>query len=1007
MGLLVDNLDAAEYNASFLTVAQVSGAGASSATVDTSGAHYMNRVPDWVFFDIAGGAEGDSFVIRGGGGVNGTATLGGVVFDSVMASLGTGLLLEAGHSGSDSVLLGIQPAIGFWTNTANAPWLHLDGGSASGRGSATIGFYTDENPDASPRIGTLTLAGQTVTVRQAGASYAPLAPVFSLPFPTLTKAQGIAVDTEGNVYVADTANSRVLKWSPADNSVSVLISEGLNHPNGVAVDRYGNVYIADTGNSQLRVWTPGGAGGILLRQPDLVAPYGVAVDDDLNVYITDRSAKKLLKWVKQEARLTTLIQSGLDDPTGVAVDVAGNLYIADTSANVVRKWTASNQTLSDLASGLNNPIGVAADGSGNVYIADLGSKEIKRWSGLSGVFSPSPSIKLSGPVGVAVRKTGDLYVLDSGSGRVVERVQALVADLPSPIVIVGSGPGELPPVLSSSLNLVAPFSPVSDQPWLHVTGVAKGVVIFSCDANLTGTPRDGHLYVLGKQFTVTQIGPSLPTTSRWEGPDAGVDSVLLNADAALGTWTAQTMESWLHVNADSTSGLGTATVGFSFDANPGPTRSGTLFVAGLAFTVNQAGASYVPVNLVTPLIYSTNFNLPALTAPNGVATDNSGNVYVADSGANAIKKWTAADNTLTTVVSDGLNGPEGVAVDDDGNLFIADTGNSALKKWDVADHTLTNLVSSGLYRPEAVAVDASGNVYLAEPAAGAVVKWSASDGSLTNLLPNDVVLNTPYGVAVDRTGAIYVADTYHDRILKVSGDRVTTVVNIYRPYGLSVDDSGNVYFSSLQNFALRKWTAADKTVTEVPHADHASYATVDRLGNLYWVENNGVANKVSEIVRAFVDPTHLTMRSEAPTTGSLRPVLPPEVNLLPPFAPTSDSDWLTITGTSGGVVNLETSATKGYRTTSVHLLGQTIPVNQAPPMLLNITPYRPGSPVELSFLPTGITTPFELLTTTNLALPIDQWTSLVTGSIGQVGVVVFDEEYNAKEGQRYYHLRSP
>lgn len=92
VGLMVDNLDFASFNAASLQLVQVAGGSAASGPVATTSAVLNNQVPDWVFFDLAGAAAGDTFVVRGLGGSEGTATLGGVTFDSV----GT----TGGHIGS-------------------------------------------------------------------------------------------------------------------------------------------------------------------------------------------------------------------------------------------------------------------------------------------------------------------------------------------------------------------------------------------------------------------------------------------------------------------------------------------------------------------------------------------------------------------------------------------------------------------------------------------------------------------------------------------------------------------------------------------------------------------------------------------------------------------------------------------------------------------------------------------------------------------------------------------
>ena len=78
---------------------------------------------------------------------------------------------------------------------------------------------------------------------------------------------------------------------------------------------------------------------------------------------------------------------------------------------------------------------------------------------------------------------------------------------------------------------------------------------------------------------------------------------------------------------------------------------------------------------------------------------------IADTDNNAIKEWNAATQTVTTLVSSGLDHPFGVAVDEAGNVYIADFDNSAIKEWNAATQTASTLVSSGLDRPNGVAVD--------------------------------------------------------------------------------------------------------------------------------------------------------------------------------------------------------------------------------------------------------------------------------------------------------------
>ena len=138
---------------------------------------------------------------------------------------------------------------------------------------------------------------------------------------------------------------------------------------------------------------------------------------------------------------------------------------------------------------------------------------------------------------------------------------------------------------------------------------------------------------------------TLGTPSLVESPSAGQDS---DTVLATGAWTASTTTSWITVNTPS--GTGNGVVNFSFTANAGATRTGTLTLAGQPLTVTQAGAGYVAA-ATTTLVGA------GLSLPTSVAVDGSGNVYIADYLNNAIKEWNAANGTVTTLVSAGLAQP--------------------------------------------------------------------------------------------------------------------------------------------------------------------------------------------------------------------------------------------------------------------------------------------------------------------------------------------------------------
>jgi DNA-binding beta-propeller fold protein YncE len=922
------------------------------------------------------------------------------------AALGASALFEGRGGDSDSVVLAVKPASGTWTATANAPWLHLSEADQMSTGSTNVVFNYDANPGTT-RTGTLTIACQTLTVTQAGSNYvAAPAPVTALVASGLSNPHGVAVDSAGNVYIADTGNNAIKEWRTVSNTVTTLVASGLSSPMGVAVDGAGNLYIADTGNSAIKKWTAANNTVTTLVDAGLNQPRGVAVDGAGNVYIADTSNNAIKEWTTSNNTLTTLIASGLNQPRGVAVDVAGNVYIADAYDNALKVWTAANGALATLYDwGLNLPSGVAVDGAGNVYIADASNNVIQEWITAFPTPTTLAAWGLSNPSGVAVDAIGNVYIADTANNAVKELPRAFV-DPTTKFEGPDAGTDVLPVLLRATANLRAPFAPTSDRAWLTVTGITNGVVSFAFSANTGSSNRTALITLLGQIIPITQFGPpSLGTTALLEGPGTGSDSVVLVAYQTT-AWTATANAGWLHVSAANLSGTGSTNVVFSYDANPSATRTGTLTIGGQTLTVTQAGSTYIAApGPMTALVAS------GLSNPYGVAVDGAGNVYITDSGHSALKKWTAASNTVTTLVASGLNNPLGVAVDGAGNVYIADQRNSAIKEWSAANHTVTTLVGWELDHPGGVAVDGAGDVYIGGGWNWTIKKWTAANSIVTTLIASG--LRYPMGVTVDGAGNVYTACAGDGEITKwtAANNTVTKLVTsgLFDPNGVAVDGAGNVYISDRNNNAIKKWTPVNSTVTTLVSTglSYPEAVAVDGAGNLYIADS--LNNAVKELPYAFVDPT---AKTEGPGAGSdaLPVVLPATANLRAPFTPTSDQEWLTITGVTNAVVSFAFEANTGStsRTANITLLGQPIAITQtvlAPPMLIGPMLLEDGT-FQLSFSNNDPGVSFTVLTTTNPSLPLADWT--VAGPATNIAPGLFQfSTTSTNNPQGYYRVRSP
>jgi sugar lactone lactonase YvrE len=837
-------------------------------------------------------------------------------------TLGATAVWEAPYSGSDSIVLAVAPPFTTWTATSDVPWLHLSVGNQSGAGSTNVVFSFDANPGAT-RSGTLTIAGQTLTVTQAGSTYVMANPLTALVSSNLNYPQGIAVDAAGNVYIADTQNNAIKKWTAGSNAVSMLVSTGLGGPQALAVDVAGNVYIADTQNNAIKKWTAATASLSTLVSAGLNRPQGVALDAAGNVYIADTGNSTIKKWNAVGSNVVTLVTSGLSFPEGVAVDAAGNVYIADSGNNAIKEWNAGTSSVTTLVSASGFLSGVAVDGAGNVYIADLDSLTVSKWTAAANTLTTLVASGLFGPCGLAVDGTGNVYVADAEANAIQELPYAFV-DATTRSETGGAGSDVLPAVLPPSQNVLAPFAPSSDQTWLTITGITNGAVGFSFNDN-NGPSRTAHITVLGQSVAITQSRYSiysLGTTNVLEGPTGGSNSVVLAVSPNFGAWTATANAPWLHLSEATQSGVGPTNVIFGRDANPGATRTGTLTIAGQTVTVTQAGSSYVPASVPAVLISA------GLNAPKGVAVDSTGNVYIADTGNNAIKEWVAASNSLIVPVATGLNAPQGVAVDGVGSVYIADTGNNALKKWTPANNAVTTLVASGLSVPTGVAVDGMGNVFIANNAYGSAVnEWTVANGSLTTL----VSVSYPSGVAVDVAGNVYVVANYYGlgQVTELRPDSSVTVLvtSWCSPFGVAVDGAGNVYIGESGYNAIGVWNAVANDTNALVSSGLSGPCgvAVDGAGNVYFADTGN--NAIKELPHAFLDATP---KIEGPLAGndSLPAVLPATAGLFALFPPTSDQPWLTVSGVTNGIVSFSFTATTSNRTAHISLLGQSIPIHQ-------------------------------------------------------------------------------
>jgi PKD repeat protein len=553
---------------------------------------------------------------------------------------------------------------------------------------------------------------------------------------------GVAVDGAGDVFIADSANNRVLVDKPNGSggyTRGVVDDTGLCSPEGVAVDGSGDVFIADTCHNRVLVDKPNGSGGYTRSVVDdtgLFSPYGVAVDASGDVFFTDTAHNRVLVDKPNSSggyTQSAVDDTGLDFPEGVAVDASGDVVIADFENNrvVVDKPNGTGgYSQSLVAAGLSRPEGVAVDGAGDVFISDALDNQVLVQKPNGG--SVVDDTGLDEPFGVAVDGSGDVFIADSGNNRVL-------LDKPN-------GTGGYTHSVVDSPDLSSP----------HGVAVGESGDVFIADTGhnrvLLDKPNGTGGYTLS---VVDSTGLSSPSGVAVDGSgdvfiaDSGHDQVVVGRPNGTGGFTRSVV----------------GPTGLSDPLGVAVDGSGDVFIADtgnnrvLLDKPNGTGG------------YTQSVAATGLSSPHGVAVDASGDVFIADTGHNQVllDKPNGTGGYTQSVAATGLSSPHGVAVDASGDVFIADTGHNQVlldKPNSSGGYTQSVVGPTGLSFPEGVAVDGSGEVFIADTGHNQVVLDKPnSTGSYTQS-ETDLGVTAPAGLAVDASRHVFIADTPNDRVVE-------------------------------------------------------------------------------------------------------------------------------------------------------------------------------------------------------------------------------------------------
>ena len=247
--------------------------------------------------------------------------------------------------------------------------------------------------------------------------------------------RGMAIDSAGNIFVADTNNGRIEKFSASGVFITSMGTKGSGHgqfeaPSGLAVDRFSNIYVADASNHRLQKLAPDGT---LIGEwaPGFYGPRRIAIGPDCAVYVVDQGRTRIVKLSPDGRVLTTWGSAGngdgqFGDHTSVAVDPTTNkVYVADPRNNRIQIFDSDGKFLTKWSvPEWGQPAGfedLAIDSQrGRLYASSANMNTILVFDlqgNRTGPLTPTPPDKLNSPSALALAKD-KLLVLNSGSARV-------------------------------------------------------------------------------------------------------------------------------------------------------------------------------------------------------------------------------------------------------------------------------------------------------------------------------------------------------------------------------------------------------------------------------------------------------------------------------------------------------------------------------------------------------------------------------------------------------------
>ena len=643
---------------------------------------------------------------------------------------------------------------------------------------------------------------------------------------------GIAVDSSGKIYVADTFNHRVQIFNPDYTHAKTIgtgvfgsSNEQFSGPTGIAVDSSGKIYVADTGNHRVQIFnsdythakTIGITGKSGSSNGQFSGPIGIAVDSSGKIYVADRDNHRVQIFNSDYTHAKTIGITGksgssngqFSGPTGIEVNSSGKIYVADLGNHQVQIFNPDYTHAKTIGTGVggssneqfDRPQGIAVNSSGKIYVADLGNHRVQifnsdyTYAGTIGTGkSGSSNGQFDRPYDIEVDSSDKIYVADTFNHRVqifngyISGLASTVSATPQPI----HDPPTSLEATPGNTKVTLKWDTPSDNGGRAIT-----------DYLIEYSSNDGASY---SEF------PHDPTTN------TTIDV----------TGLTNGMQYTFRVSAVSDYTYAKTIGKFSFPLGIAVDSSGKIYVADKAnHRVQIFNSDYTHAKTIGTGKSGTSNGY--FDNPTGIEVDSSGKIYVADTGNHRVQIFNP-DYTHAKTIGTGksgtsngqFNGPTGIAVDSSGKIYVADLGNHRVQIFN-PDYTHAKTIGTGksgtsngqFNGPTGIAVDSSGKIYVSDQNNHRVQIFNP-DYTHAKTIGTGVggssneQFSHPRGIAVDSSGKIYVADTFNHRVQIFNPDYThaktigtgksgTSNEQFYFPTDIEVNSSGKIYVADRGN----------------------------------------------------------------------------------------------------------------------------------------------------------------------------------------------------------------